>query len=94
MTDAVLEKIWEILVCHCGARADGLGDFLDLCSLVDQDRHVTEYRFCGSFGFGGKVWIKPGKIPYVTCYQEDQTSERKAMIQAANNALAALMVNA
>lgn len=87
MTDAVLERIWETLVRCCGAKPDGLEDFLFATDFGEEHHRVTEYRFIGSLGFGGKVWIKPGKAPYVTCYQEDTTPARSQAMAVANNEL-------
>jgi hypothetical protein len=42
-----------------------------------------EYRFIGMLGFGGKFWDSHGKW-FVSCYPEDRTPERDAMIVAAN----------
>jgi len=46
-----------------------------------------EYRFMGHLGFGGKLWINSSSVPYVTCYMEDETAGRKALIAAANREL-------
>jgi hypothetical protein len=52
-----------------------------------ETRDPFEYRFQGALGFGGKVWLNNGEFPYVTCYPEDLTDEREAMIRSANEAL-------
>jgi hypothetical protein len=52
-----------------------------------------EYRFCGVFGFGGKVWANCGEV-YVSYYQEDKTPEREAALQKLNESLRAIMENA
>lgn len=47
-----------------------------------------EYRFQGNQGFGGKVWAGSRReAPYVTCYTEDDTPERKATRERANTLL-------
>lgn len=87
MTHDKKEQIWFILVEECGASEEpNPGFFVHFPK-------CREYRFCGSLGFGGKVWASrsPGFQPiYVTCYPEDETPERAAAIHAANKALALL----
>jgi hypothetical protein len=78
--------VWEILVDECGAWNS------DDSALRDFERHwpdCREYRFQGRLGFGGKVWANVGQV-YVTCYREDETPERAAMITRANVRLEAL----
>lgn len=83
-------RIWAVLVEECGADDDERHreDFVR-CAV-----HVTwiEYRFCGSLGFGGKVWNNHGF--YVSCYGEDNTPEREAAIRRANDRLAAIYAGA
>lgn len=77
------EAVWEILVEEAGAWADDLPQF---------QHHwpgCVEYRFQGRLGFGGKVWANQGQV-YVTCYPEDSTREREAIILACNKRLDAL----
>ena len=100
-------KVWRILVEECDAPSGqkiDLGDHqvdLDEYSFVlaatseptDYSRGgISEYRFCGSLGFGGKVWRGPP--PYVTCYREDETPAIKARMEKANRRLTALWVEA
>jgi hypothetical protein len=47
-----------------------------------------EYRFMGALGFGGKFWQQSMTV---TCYPEDETPERRAIIERANAALADLL---
>jgi hypothetical protein len=72
-----------ILFLECGAT-----DFM-LESFVPMRNEITEYRFQGNLGFGGKFWNANNRW-YVTCYSEDETPERKEMIRKANEKLAAL----
>lgn len=80
------EAVWQILVDECGAwdRDDSA-----LTSFKHHWPECGEYRFQGKLGFGGKVWANRGEV-YVTCYSEDETRERAAMIAAANARLDAL----
>lgn len=75
--------IWEILVEHAGADPGGLVAFMEEASRSP----VMEYRFQGMLGFGGKVWLKPSKTPYVTCYPEDLTDDRERAIEKTNDEL-------
>ena len=59
------DEIWAILVRYCGASEDGLNEFRRTVLLNKSDR--LEYRFQGSLGFGGKLWINPYEVR-VTCY--------------------------
>lgn len=49
----------------------------------------SEYRFCGSLGFGGKFRNNGNNenVPYVDYYQENKTPERDAAVQRANERL-------
>ena len=84
-----LDAAYTVLVEECGARDD------------DQRQHFLvavegfkrfEYRFMGALGFGGKLWLSVGlRELYVTCYREDETPARLAMIERANARLAELV---
>ena len=80
------EKVAAILREECGRR----GNERDVHSFV---YHVTrdcrEYRFMGALGFGGKFRNNGNhdNTPYVDCYSEDETAERKKMIGRANERL-------
>jgi hypothetical protein len=47
---------------------------------------VSEWRFGGTLGFGGKFWVNDGRM-YVQCYREDETPRRLADIETANAAI-------
>lgn len=87
MTKERANEIYDILVQEC--RAPDEEHDRTYFVLTQTKEKITEWRFCGALGFGGKFWRNCGKI-YVTCYLEDETPERKAMIEAANKRLAAL----
>lgn len=76
--------IWEILIQECGAQATP--------SALDSFRYALatrvakwpfEYHFQSKLGPGGTLWLLHDSI-YVTCYPEEMTPERQAMIDAAN----------
>lgn len=50
---------------------------------------TREWRFSGHLGFGGKFWRNAGQH-YVTCYREDETPERRTMIDNLNQEIANL----
>jgi hypothetical protein len=79
-------RVYGVLMAHAGARDDhrGLEEFVDTWP-----HRSTEYRFMGSLGWGGKVWFDRGRV-YVTCYPEDRTPDRDAVIQKTNERLTAL----
>ena len=83
--EALPDEVYDVLVEECHAPND-----------VDARREFRyawptheEYRFVGALGFGGKVWHTRDRI-YVTCYPENRTPERLAMIDRANERLAEL----
>lgn len=80
-------EIWDLLAKHCKANVLGKSEFESYVLEHAMSRNVREYRFQGALGFGGKVWLNTGEFPYVTCYPEDLTDEREAMIRATNDAL-------
>jgi len=75
--------IYAILVEECEARAHDADGFIHEFT---HDDPTSEWRFCGSLGFGGKF-----RYPRMTvdCYQEDETPKRLAAIQKANQRLEA-----
>lgn len=82
-------RIWDVLVEECGASEQGREDFIRSVGT----HGLTEYRFCGWLGFGGKVWLRPyPPAPWfdVNCYPEDLTEERETAMQLANARLAEL----
>lgn len=90
-------KAFCILVEECGYRLyphDGESFLRSVVAEDDPDWHevCNEYRFCGALGFGGKFRNNGNNnnTPYVDCYQEDETPERRAMIERANKRLTEL----
>lgn len=88
ITEDVAHRIFDILVDTCGQREDP--DSRDSFVYgVSGERRWREYRFCGLLGYGGKVWNSYRGF-YVSCYQEDKTPLREAMMEAANIRLSKL----
>ena len=86
MDEGLKNKVWDILVTLAGAMEGERDQFLSNWP------ECREFRFCGKLGFGGKIWGS-SDVPYVTCYQEDQTSERAEVIKVTNVALAELFTS-
>lgn len=53
------------------------------------ETHSREWRFQGSLGFGGKLYVNSGRV-YVGYYPEDRTAERDAAVERANARIVAL----
>ena len=94
ITKEQARAILQILREGCGYRADpynGEG-FMHAITTVGNTHACTEYRFCGVLGFGGKFRNNGNNdnVPYVDCYPEDETEERRTVIEHANARLAEL----
>jgi hypothetical protein len=82
---------FDVLVEECGAREDLRGDFIGyLTRPLDIGTH--EFRFSGALGFGGKCYLdgRPRSLR-VSCYPEDRSVERDAMVDRANSRLSGLL---
>ena len=88
MTPELANRIYDILQECCGATDYWRQNFVQ----VQTSRYETEYRFCGSLGFGGKLYRERWPKPHcrVSCYREDETPERRAAIERVNEILKAL----
>jgi hypothetical protein len=86
------ERCYDILVEHAGA-SNNVRDkqyFVWLATNHEKFHQLTEYRFCGSLGFGGKFWRNAGKL-YISCYPEDENPKRLAIIEKVNKMIAKIM---
>jgi hypothetical protein len=92
LTEDDARAVWIILREECGAHTHTASDFTDfrIC-MTTSPGYVKEFRFQGHLGFGGKLRLNGNRDgrPYVDCYREDETPERLAMIERANERLAA-----
>ena len=90
--DDLYHRAWDVLVQHAGAH-DPHGhqreNFVRAACQREKMHRLTEYRFGGSLGFGGKFWRAGGKL-YVSCYAEDRDIERNAVEKKVNAILAEL----
>lgn len=82
ITFDIANSIVDILIEHCGVAANRRNSIVE--ELMWQQ--LTEYRFQGELGFGGKLKHKHNKL-YVDYYPEDKTTQREQMVQAANTKL-------
>ena len=79
-------RIYAVLHEHACASSPDQQEAFARVFATEGGQGCTEYRFCGSLGFGGKVWNNCGL--YVNCYPEDETERRQRIIDATNAALA------
>lgn len=79
-------KVYDILVEHAGA-SDSENSRLAF-TYAQCRQYLTEYRFIGSLGFGGK-FRRGGHNQdlYVDCYSEDRSPARYEAIISTNMAL-------
>ena len=83
MTEKKAQELYNQLAKLCGAPESYRADFI---ASYTRERYPTEWRFQGELGFGGKFWIRGDKW-YVNCYREDETPERRKMIDEVNKVL-------
>ena len=86
---AVGTRVWDILIKECGAQATGSTPEQFFHHIGRVERDGLEFRFMGTLGFGGKVYLEP-RAAYrpcfrVTCYREDETPKRLDMLNRANS---------
>ncbi len=82
LTPEEAARVWSILVVFAGARLSQTDMFMHHAVV----NGVTEYRFIGKLGFGGKYYSDNR----VSCYPEDRTPERDEIIRITNEKLKAL----
>jgi hypothetical protein len=87
LTTSQALQVYKVLVEECGApdSVDSVNLFVQVSGR--QENSPLEYRFQGALGFGGKLYTPEMRV---SCYREDETPERLAMIDRANARLAAL----
>lgn len=83
--------VYDILIKYAGASELSREGFVYLQS----NGHLSEYRFIGALGYGGKfyrdAWADGVRDAWrVDCYREDRTPARQQAIDDANAALAVL----
>lgn len=91
LTNDQANAIYDVLVDFAGAREDSREDFV----YSQINRFISEYRFMGGLGFGGKFWRTDGRRQNgswgetwrVSLYREDETIDRLNMYHDTNRAL-------
>ena len=86
--EAFYRACWAVLVEQAGALPDDEDAFVR--HALDDKHPLTEYRFGGKLGHGGKFWRNDRRV-YIDYYPEDETNERKAITQRVNFMLGDLM---
>lgn len=82
---AIFSRAFDILVEHAGVR--DYRDWQRETFVRDfAEDTTTEWRFQGLLGFGGKFWRNDGRY-YISCYPEDRTAERDAIVEKVNELL-------
>lgn len=83
MTEKFANKVYDILVKVGSASESERNSFIFNHS--EEVRYpTTEWRFCGSLGFGGKYRSRSNSVD---CYREDQNPERLKVIDEINKQL-------
>jgi hypothetical protein len=79
--------VYDILAAHAGAEDSAGARARFVCCAVEDG--ITEWRFQGTLGFGGKLRFRRHAAHfYVDCYEEDLTAERRRIIAETNLQLA------
>ncbi len=87
MNEAIANQLYDVLVNTCGAAESYRDHFI--YSLLKDKYPMTEFRFGGKLGMGGKFWRNSNRF-YVTCYSLDEYPEERAIIDQANEQLAVI----
>jgi hypothetical protein len=82
-------RIWSALVLLGGAHDSGQDAFM---RHWPDGQHISEHRFIGVFGFGGKIWWNDDRV-YVSYYREDHNDQREAVLAILNTELSRIMTS-
>jgi len=87
--EETFDRVWDILVAQAGADLESREDFIRAHAKKAPQGNLTEWRFCGHLGLGGKFRCDRSARRYlVTCYPEDETADRKRVMEETNLKLA------
>ena len=81
----LFSAVYSALVEKAGALESYRRDFI--YHHTEAEHPCDEWRFQGKLGFGGKYWRRDNQV---SCYSEDSTPEREAIIVETNAALSSL----
>ena len=86
LTPAEAGTIYDVLTELAGAVDDKWEkhSFVAYVSKANSSQIFVEWRFCGSLGFGGKLYFDGYRIPRIGCYREHETPARLATIAQVN----------
>lgn len=99
LSERTANAVYDVLEAECRAPVMSRDSFV---REFTSERPTHEWRFQGALGFGGKIYmdvtrphwaINPSPM-WVSCYRENETPERLAMIDRANERLANLFAAA
>lgn len=77
------DRVYDVLIRLAGASEQHRFEFVVLAGAGQ----LSEFRFGGSLGWGGKVRYSRPRGFYVDCYREHLNDERRAVIERTNRAL-------
>ena len=85
MTTEFYSAVYDLLVSKGGASSDEYTKQAFISYFLEgPDYQTREWRFMGHLGYGGKFWRNNPTGWYVSCYPEDETPERRALIDDLN----------
>lgn len=77
------ERVYDVLVRLAGASESSRHEFVVLTAVGG----LSEFRFGGLLGFGGKVRYSRSRGFCVSAYPEDMNDQRRQVIESTNAAL-------
>jgi hypothetical protein len=94
--ESIFKRAYEVLVVYAKANENNELDFVEFHTwrhhpASDSCGNTTEFRFQGCLGMGGKFWVSCAHFN-VSCYSEDSTPARLAVIQKCREELRPLFV--
>jgi len=81
------DALWKVIEKTCGAPETLKASFIRQALEALDRRDQFEYHFKGALGPGGKLFLDMDGRARVSCYREDETPERLALIETANRML-------
>lgn len=79
--------LYDVLVAYADADHARRDDFI---AYLCRESGSHEWRLMGSLGMGGKLFKSCGRI-WVSCYSEDETPKRRAVVARVSREIEALV---
>lgn len=79
--------LWNVIANTCGAPETLKSSFIRQALEALDRKDQFEFRFKGSLGNGGKLFLDMDGRARVSCYREDETPEILTLIETANRKL-------